>query len=104
MMYSLVKFDNGEYYVLPSKQVKIIQGKNCIIKYKNRAKYSGCLIEISGMYWQFLCGLIHAIYSRYIIYFMILIHDCHIFIIRNFNIISKCNICIIIKLTHLDAI
>jgi len=49
-MYSLVKFDSGEHYVLPSKRVKIIQGKNCIIKYKNGAKYSGCLIEISSKY------------------------------------------------------
>lgn len=49
-MYSLVKFDSGEHYVLSSKRVKIIQGKDCIIKYRNGTKYSGCLIDISGMY------------------------------------------------------
>lgn len=49
-MYSLVQFDSGEHYVLQSKRVKIIQGKTCIIKYKNGAKYSGKLIETSGMY------------------------------------------------------
>lgn len=49
-MYSLVKFDNGAREVLPSKRVKIIQGKDCIIKYKNGAKYTGCLIDISGKY------------------------------------------------------
>ncbi|XP_071579921.1 uncharacterized protein [Temnothorax nylanderi] len=46
-MFSLVKFDSGEHYVLPSKRVKIIQGKNCVIKYKNGGKYSGCLIDVS---------------------------------------------------------
>jgi|GEM_PF-5995721 len=49
-MYSLVKFDSGKHYVSQSKRIKIIQGKSCIIKYKNGAKYSGCLINSSGMY------------------------------------------------------
>lgn len=49
-MYSLVQFDSGEHYVLQSKRVKIIQGKNCIIKYKNGTKYSGCLVKTSGMF------------------------------------------------------
>jgi len=49
-MYSLVKFDSGKHYVSQSKRIKIIQRKNCIIKYKNGAKYSGCLIDSSGMY------------------------------------------------------
>lgn len=50
MMYSLVQFDSGEFYVSLSKRVKIIQGKDCIIKYKNGAKYNGRLIDTSGMY------------------------------------------------------
>lgn len=50
MMYSLVQFEGGEYYVLPSKQVKLIQGKDCIIKYKNGTKYTGYLVDTSGMY------------------------------------------------------
>lgn len=49
-MYSLVQFDSREYYVLQSKRVKIIRGKSCVIKYKNGTKYSGNLIETSGMY------------------------------------------------------
>jgi len=48
-MYSLVKFDSGKHYVSQSKRIKIIQGKNCVIKYKG-AKYSDCLIDSSDMY------------------------------------------------------
>ncbi|KAK0158083.1 hypothetical protein PV327_011147 [Microctonus hyperodae] len=46
-MFALVRFDNGLHYVLPSKRVTIIQGKNCIAKYKNGAKYNGYLIDYS---------------------------------------------------------
>lgn len=46
-MFSLVQFDNGEYYILPSKRVKV-QGKNCIVKYTGGGMYSADLIDFSG--------------------------------------------------------
>ncbi|XP_029159005.1 uncharacterized protein LOC114931205 [Nylanderia fulva] len=48
-MFSLVQFDNGEYSILPSKRVKIVQGKDCIIKYTGGGKYSADLIDSSDI-------------------------------------------------------
>lgn len=47
-MFSLVQFDNGEYYILQSKRVKIVQGKNCIVKYTGGGMYNADLIDSSG--------------------------------------------------------
>lgn len=47
-MFSLVQFDNGEYYILPSKRVKVVQGKNCIVKYTGGGMYNANLIDFSG--------------------------------------------------------
>ena len=47
-MFSLVQFDNGEYSILPSKRVKLVQGKNCIVKYTGGGKYNADLIDSSG--------------------------------------------------------
>ncbi|KAK0076137.1 hypothetical protein PV325_005823 [Microctonus aethiopoides] len=46
-MFALVRFDNCAHYVLPSKRVKIIQGKNCVAKHRNGAKYNGYVMEYS---------------------------------------------------------
>ncbi|KAK0169705.1 hypothetical protein PV328_010349 [Microctonus aethiopoides] len=37
-MFALVQFDNDGHCVLPSERVTIIQGKNCVLKYKNDSK------------------------------------------------------------------
>jgi len=46
-MFSLVQFDNGEYSILPSKRVKVVRGKNCIVKYIGGGKYNAKLINSS---------------------------------------------------------
>lgn len=48
-MFSLVKFDNDEYEVIPSNKVKVIQGTDCLVKYKNGAKYHAYLLDTAGI-------------------------------------------------------
>lgn len=48
-MFSLVKFDNGEYSVLLTKRIKIIQNKNCVVRYIGEAKYRANLLDTSGI-------------------------------------------------------
>lgn len=47
-MFSLVKFEGGEHSVVSSKKVKIIQEKDCIVKFKNGCKYQAYLLETAG--------------------------------------------------------
>jgi len=48
-MYSLVKFDNDECLVTLSKKVKIVQGKDCLIKV-NESSYQGYLLKSDGKF------------------------------------------------------
>lgn len=47
-MFSLVKFEHGEYSVLRSKRVTVKQDKDCIVKATSGAKYFAQLLDISG--------------------------------------------------------
>lgn len=51
-MFSLVKFDNDVYTVLPSRRVKLIKKKTCIVKYPGGGNYNAHLIDTSG---EFFC-------------------------------------------------
>lgn len=46
-MFSLVKFDNGEYSILSTKRVKMLEGNNC--RYIGGAKYKANLLDSSGI-------------------------------------------------------
>lgn len=47
-MYCLVKFGNDEYYITSSKKLKIVEDRECRVKYKSGAVYSAILIEKKG--------------------------------------------------------
>lgn len=47
-MFSLVKFDNGEYSVLSTKRVRLIEGKKCSVRYSGGSMYSACILDTSG--------------------------------------------------------
>lgn len=47
-MYSLVQFENGELYVAGKNKITVVKGADCLVKYKNGAKYKASIIKSDG--------------------------------------------------------
>lgn len=65
-MYSLIKFDNQECLVTLSKKVKIIEGKDCLVKVKG-SSYECCLLNTDGTLILIIYkyNLLDKFYSKY---------------------------------------